>query len=64
VATEVVLTHDTAASALVHHSGGPRLVVGSRGHGAVGGSLLGAVGMQLLHHAASPVLIVRGEAAP
>jgi nucleotide-binding universal stress UspA family protein len=61
---ETVLTHDTAASALVAGSRESRLVVvGSRGHGAVGGSLLGAVGMQLLHHAASPVLIVRCEAA-
>jgi len=60
---ETVLTHDTAAAALVHRSRESRLVVvGSGGHGAVGGSLLGAVGMQLLHHAASPVLIVRGEA--
>jgi len=64
VAAETVLTQDTAASALVHRSRDARLVVvGSSGHGAVGGSLLGAVGMQLLHHASSPVLIVRGEVA-
>jgi nucleotide-binding universal stress UspA family protein len=64
VPAETVLTHDTAASALVLGSRTARLViVGSRGHGTVAGSLLGAVGMQLLHHAASPVLIVRGEAA-
>ncbi|MCU7731132.1 universal stress protein [Actinoplanes sp. KI2] len=57
---ETVLTHDAAASALVLGSRESRLVVvGSRGHGSVAGSLLGAVGLQLLHHAASPVLIVR-----
>jgi nucleotide-binding universal stress UspA family protein len=33
------------------------VVVGSRGHGAAVGTLLGAVGMQLLHHADCPVLI-------
>jgi nucleotide-binding universal stress UspA family protein len=64
VAGETVLTHDSAASALVLGSRKSRLVVvGARGHGTVGGSLLGSVGLQLLHHAASPVLIVRGEAA-
>jgi nucleotide-binding universal stress UspA family protein len=63
VAGETVRTHDSAASALVLGSRTSRLVVvGSGGHGTVGGSLLGAVGLQLLHHAASPVLIVRGEA--
>ncbi|MFF5289470.1 universal stress protein [Paractinoplanes globisporus] len=64
VRTATVLTHDTAASALILSSRKYRLVVvGSRGHGAVGGTVLGSVGLQLLHHAACPVLIVRGEAA-
>lgn len=36
------------------------LVVGTRGHGVVGGTLLGSVGLQLLHHAECPVLIARG----
>jgi len=64
VPAETVLAHDTAASALVHASREARLiVVGSRGHGTAGAALLGAVGMQLLHHASSPVLIVRGETA-
>ncbi|WP_433728724.1 universal stress protein [Actinoplanes sp. CA-051413] len=37
------------------------LVVGSRGHGALVGSLLGSVGQQLLHHADCPVMIVHPE---
>jgi nucleotide-binding universal stress UspA family protein len=63
VPTKVVLTHDTAAAALVERSRTARLVVvGSRGHGSAGGALLGSTGLQVLHHATSPVLIVRGEA--
>jgi nucleotide-binding universal stress UspA family protein len=39
------------------------LIVGSRGHGALVGSLLGSVGLQLLHHADCPVMIVHSEPA-
>jgi nucleotide-binding universal stress UspA family protein len=39
------------------------LIVGSRGHGAIVGTLLGAVGLQLLHHADCPVMIVHSAAA-
>jgi len=39
---------------------GQLLVVGTRGHGVLGGTLLGSVGLQLLHHAECPVLIARG----
>jgi nucleotide-binding universal stress UspA family protein len=37
------------------------VIVGSRGHGALVGSLLGSVGQQLLHHADCPVMIVHPE---
>jgi len=39
------------------------LIVGSRGHGALVGSLLGSVGLQLLHHADCLVMIVHSEQA-
>jgi nucleotide-binding universal stress UspA family protein len=63
VPVEVVLTHDSAAAALVEASGRARLVVvGSRGHGPLAGALLGSAGLQLLHHADCPVYIVRAPA--
>jgi nucleotide-binding universal stress UspA family protein len=39
------------------------LIVGNRGHGALVGSLLGSVCLQLLHHADCPVMIVHSEQA-
>lgn len=64
VPVTVVVTHDSAASALVEASRRARLVVvGSRGHGVVTGSLLGSAGLQLLHYAACPVQIVRPHPA-
>ncbi|HVX21734.1 MAG TPA: universal stress protein [Acidimicrobiales bacterium] len=36
------------------------LVVGSRGHGDFGSILLGSTGMHCVHHAACPVVVVRG----
>lgn len=63
VLVETVLTHKTAAALLVAGSHNARLiVVGSRGHGELTGTVLGSVGLQLLHHAECPVMIVRGEA--
>ncbi|GAA0430708.1 hypothetical protein Aca07nite_39620 [Actinoplanes capillaceus] len=60
VPVEVLLSHDTAAAVLNGVSHGSRLlVVGSRGHGVLAGTLLGSTGLQLLHHADCPVLIVR-----
>jgi nucleotide-binding universal stress UspA family protein len=60
---EAVLTHDSVAGALVEASKHAQLVVvGSRGHGVIAGTLLGSVGLQLLHHAQCPVYIARPTA--
>lgn len=57
---EALVSHDTAAAVLTGVSHHARLVVvGSRGHGVIAGTLLGSTGLQLLHHAECPVLIVR-----
>jgi nucleotide-binding universal stress UspA family protein len=64
VPVETMISHDSAAAVLVGVSKGAQLiVVGSRGHGALAGTFLGSTGMQLLHHAECPVLIVRPRAA-
>ncbi|MFD0524512.1 universal stress protein [Paractinoplanes durhamensis] len=60
VRVETVRTTTAAAEALVSGSHNAELViVGSRGHGTIAGTLLGSVGLQLLHHADCPVQIVR-----
>lgn len=64
VAVEVEATEGGAAHALIQASRRAQLVVvGSRGRGDIAGTLLGSVGLQLLHHAECPVLIVRPHAA-
>ncbi len=64
VVVEIVLTHESAASALVTASKQAQLVVvGSRGRGVITGAVLGSAGLQLLHHADCPVYIVRPESA-
>jgi len=60
VATETLVAHGSAAKVLVDLSSTAQLVaVGTRGHGDVAATLLGSVGLQLLHHAHCPVLIAR-----
>jgi nucleotide-binding universal stress UspA family protein len=48
------LTHASAQAQLV--------VVGSRGHGAASGLLLGSVSQHLLRHSACPIVVVHGRA--
>ncbi|MEV0901992.1 universal stress protein [Actinoplanes sp. NPDC049802] len=63
VQVEALLSHDSAAAVLSGVSHGAQLVVvGSRGHGTFTGTLLGSTGLQLLHHADSPVYLDRQAA--
>lgn len=64
VEVEALVAHGNAARVLVGASHTAQLVVvGSRGHGSVTGTLLSSVGLQLLRHADCPVLIARGTAS-
>jgi nucleotide-binding universal stress UspA family protein len=64
VPVEYVVSTGSAGGVLASRSEQAQLViVGTRGHGATGGLLLGSVGLQLLHHADCPVLIARGRHA-
>ena len=55
------LVEDSAAQALVDAAGDAALVVvGSRGHGAMTGFLLGSVSQHVVSHAPCPVVIVNG----
>lgn len=58
------VTRDRPARCLLEEAKHAQLVVvGSRGHGAVSGLLLGSVSHSLLHHATCPVAVVRPETA-
>jgi len=60
VAAEKLVAHGGVAGVLVGLSHTAQLVVvGTRGHGSVAGTVTGSVGLQLVHHADCPVLIVR-----
>jgi nucleotide-binding universal stress UspA family protein len=61
VAVKAIIEPGSPARSLVGlSSAAGLLIVGSRGRGALLGSLTGSVGLQLLHHADCPVMIVRG----
>jgi nucleotide-binding universal stress UspA family protein len=60
VPVETVVTRDDAAQVLIDLSHTAQLVVvGNRGRGSLTGTLLGSVGLRLLHHAGCPVMITR-----
>jgi len=61
VHAEPKVVHGHPAAALVKESAGARMVVvGSRGHGELVGSLLGSVSEHCVSHAQCPVLVMRG----
>jgi nucleotide-binding universal stress UspA family protein len=62
VRLEVVTALDNSARALVEQSRHAQLVVvGTRGHGALAGALLGSTSHALLHHCVCPVAVVRAD---
>jgi nucleotide-binding universal stress UspA family protein len=60
--TEVVAPGHPAAAIKQHAADADLVVVGSRGHGAVTGMLLGSVAQALLHHLDRPIAIVHTPA--
>ena len=60
VPVKVRVSRDSTAAILEDASHGAQLVVvGSRGHGTIAGTMLGSTSVELLHHADCPVLIAR-----
>ena len=59
--TQEVLEGDAAAVLIRESAGADLLVVGSRGHGGLAEAMLGSVGQHCVHHAACPVVIIRGD---
>jgi nucleotide-binding universal stress UspA family protein len=57
-----VVEGNPAAVLLAASEGADLLVVGSRGHGGFVEALLGSVSQHCVHHAACPVVILRGAA--
>jgi nucleotide-binding universal stress UspA family protein len=64
VTVETLVAEGNTGRVLVGVSGSAGLVVvGSHSRGAIAGTLLGSVGLRLLHHSDCPVLIIRDEPA-
>src|SRR5437899_5706332 len=59
--TQEVLEGDAAAVLIRESASADLLVVGSRGYGGLAEAMLGSVGQHCVHHAACPVVIVRGD---
>ncbi|MET0189092.1 MAG: universal stress protein, partial [Pseudonocardia sediminis] len=60
VEMRIVISHQPPASALIGLSSDAQLVVvGSHGHGAFSGLMLGSVSQAMIQHAHSPVAVVR-----
>lgn len=55
----VVATTSPAGAVIDASTDAELVVVGSRGHGAFMGALLGSVSSQVVHHAHCPVVVVR-----
>jgi len=63
VTTEVLDT-EAVPTLVAEADGAELLVLGSRGHGAIVGFLLGSVGQQVIGEAVRPVVVVRAEDRP
>ena len=62
VAVERIVGRGSPVAALINHSTEAQLVVvGARGRGGVAGAHLGSTSHKLIHHAPSPLLIVRSR---